>query len=60
MSIATIVIRNARRIAEPRPDSSEELSVVLVPASEIAALIRDGRIDHAVCVAGLLMWLHSR
>jgi 8-oxo-dGTP pyrophosphatase MutT (NUDIX family) len=57
MAITTIVIRNARRIAEPRPDASEELAVVLVPASEIHAMIRDGEIDHAVCVAGLLMWL---
>jgi 8-oxo-dGTP pyrophosphatase MutT (NUDIX family) len=57
MGITTIVIRNARRIAEPRPDASEELAVELVPVQEIPALIRTGRIDHAVCVAGLLWWL---
>ncbi len=60
MAISTVVIRNARRVAEPRPDASEELAVVLVPATEIPALIRDGRIDHAVCVAGLLLWLAGR
>jgi ADP-ribose pyrophosphatase len=60
MSISTVVIRNVRKIAEPRPDASEELAVVLVPAREIPAMIRDGRIDHAVCVAGLLMWLADR
>src|SRR5947209_7662828 len=60
MAITTVVIRNARQIAEPRPDASEELAVVLVPASEVHAMIRDGRIDHAVCVAGLLMWLAGR
>src|SRR6185312_13561327 len=60
MAITTVVIRNARRVAEPRPDASEELAVVLAPASEIADLIRDGAIDHAVCVAGLLMWLAGR
>jgi 8-oxo-dGTP pyrophosphatase MutT (NUDIX family) len=60
MAISTVVIRNARRIAEPRPDASEELAVVLAPASEIHAMIRDGRIDHAVCVAGLLIWLAGR
>jgi len=60
MAITTVVIRNARRIAEPRPDASEELAVVLAPASETHAMIRDGRIDHAVCVAGLLMWLAGR
>jgi 8-oxo-dGTP pyrophosphatase MutT (NUDIX family) len=60
MAISTVVIRNARRVAEPRPDTSEELSVVLAPASEVPAMIRDGRIDHAVCVAGLLIWLATR
>ena len=60
MAITTVVIRNARRIADPRPDDREELSVVLAPASEVSAMIRDGRIDHAVCVAGLLMWLAMR
>jgi ADP-ribose pyrophosphatase len=60
MAITTVVIRNVRRIAEPQPDASEELAVVLVPVSEIPAMIRDGRIDHAVCVAGLLTWLATR
>ena len=31
MAITTVVIRNARRIAEPRPDAGEELAVVLAP-----------------------------
>ena len=57
MGITTIVIRNARRIADPRLDQSEELVVELAPVRDIPAMIRDGRIDHAVCVAGLLWWL---
>jgi 8-oxo-dGTP pyrophosphatase MutT (NUDIX family) len=57
MGITTIVIQNARRIAEPRPDPSEELAVELVPVQEIPAMIRAGRIDHAMIVAGLLSWL---
>jgi 8-oxo-dGTP pyrophosphatase MutT (NUDIX family) len=55
----TIVIANARRVAEPALDHNEELAVELVPARDISALIRDGRIDHALCVAGLLWWLQS-
>ena len=47
-----------RRIAEPRPDHSEELAIELVPVREIPWLIKTGRIDHAVCVAGLLWWLY--
>jgi len=60
MSVTTVVIRNARRVAEPQPDAGEELTIVRVPAIEVPAMIRDGRIDHAVCVAGLLMWLAMR
>jgi 8-oxo-dGTP pyrophosphatase MutT (NUDIX family) len=53
----TIVIRNARKVAEPKLDHTEELAVELVPAGDVMALIRDGRIDHALVVAGLLWWL---
>jgi 8-oxo-dGTP pyrophosphatase MutT (NUDIX family) len=56
--ITTIVIRNARRIAEPRPDPSEELAIELVSIQDIPELIQTGQIDHAVCVAGLLWWLN--
>jgi len=57
MRITTIVVRNARRIAEPQPDQSEELAVELVLIGDIPTLIETGRIDHAACVAGLLWWL---
>ena len=57
MRIATVLVQGARPIAEPQPDRSEELDVVLVPVAEIPGLIATGRIDHAVCVAGLLWWL---
>jgi ADP-ribose pyrophosphatase len=57
MRISTVVIRNARLIAEPRPDQNEELVVEIVPHDDIPALIQNGRIDHGVCVAGLLWWL---
>jgi 8-oxo-dGTP pyrophosphatase MutT (NUDIX family) len=55
--ISTIVIRNVRRVAEPDPDHNEELVLERVPASEIPRLIREGRVDHALVVAGLLLWL---
>jgi len=57
MEISTIVIRNARRVAEPDPDENEELVVELAPVDAVPTMVRDGRIDHAVCVAGLLWWL---
>jgi 8-oxo-dGTP pyrophosphatase MutT (NUDIX family) len=55
--ISTVVIRNVRKVAEPDPDHNEELVLELVPAREIPRLIREGRIDHALVVAGLLWWL---
>ncbi|WP_165066642.1 NUDIX hydrolase [Paludisphaera rhizosphaerae] len=53
----TIVIRNARKVAEPKLDHTEELTVERVPIGEILGLIRRGEIDHALVVAGLLWWL---
>jgi ADP-ribose pyrophosphatase len=55
--ISTIVVRNVRRIAEPRPDQTEELTTELVPVSQIRSIIKQGHIEHGVCVAGLLWWL---
>jgi ADP-ribose pyrophosphatase len=57
MRISTIVIRNARPITEPHLDPSEELAIELVPVKDVPLLITSGRIDHGVCVAGLLWWL---
>ncbi|MDG3006922.1 NUDIX hydrolase [Paludisphaera mucosa] len=53
----TIVIRNARKVAEPKLDHTEELTVEKVPARDVLGLIRQGRVDHALVVAGLLWWL---
>jgi 8-oxo-dGTP pyrophosphatase MutT (NUDIX family) len=60
MRITTIVVENARRVAEPHLDPSEELAIELVPVAKIPGLIKTGQIDHAVCVAGLLWWLYLR
>src|SRR5690606_13386742 len=53
----TILITNARRVAEPTLDHNEEVSLELVPADRIPALIRDGQIDHSLAVCSLLWWL---
>lgn len=57
MSTTTIITRNARRVANPSPEKSEELLLELVPVADIPALIKSGRIEHAACIAGLLWWL---
>lgn len=53
----TVLIGNVRRVAEPALDPMEELDVELVPVAAIRPMIRDGRIDHSLVVAGLLWWL---
>lgn len=53
----TIVIRNARKVAEPKLDHTEELTVERVPIGEVLGLIHRGDVDHALVVAGLLWWL---
>ncbi len=57
--ITTVLITNAVRTAEPAPDAGEEVHVELVPAGQVPWLIRGGRIDHALAVQGLLLWLAS-
>lgn len=56
----TILITNARKVAEAALDHSEEVSVVLAPADQVPAMIHDGRIDHSLAVCSLLWWLASR
>ena len=57
--ITTIVIDNARKVAEPALDHGEEVLVELYDESEIPSLVRDGRVDHALAVLGLQAWLLS-
>jgi 8-oxo-dGTP pyrophosphatase MutT (NUDIX family) len=58
--ISTVIVRNVRRTVEPDPDEHEELVVDRVPAGDIPRLIVEGKIDHALVVAGLLWWLGAR
>ncbi len=58
--ISTIVIRNVRPVAQPRFDQHEELTLEQAPARDIPRLIREGRISHALVVAGLLWWLGTK
>ncbi len=55
--ITTILIENAKRSREPKPDDSEELTIELYDADAIPAMIRSGAIEHALAVGGLLSWL---
>lgn len=57
--IATVVITNCRLLADPKLDPNEEVTVELAPVASIPRMIRDGRIDHALAVMGLLWWLST-
>ena len=39
------------------PEQTEELTVELISVPMIQSLIKQGEIEHGVCVAGLLWWL---
>lgn len=53
----TFLARNAVRTGDPTFDTTEEAEVVLVPLEDIARLVRDGRISHALVVAAFY-WHH--
>ncbi len=55
--ITTIAIANARKVVEPALDHGEEVEIELVEADVIPSMIRDGRIDHALCVLWPLLQL---
>lgn len=53
----TFLASNARRVAEPSPDGNEEIRVVLERIADVPALLRSGRVEHALVVAALLWWM---
>ncbi len=53
----TILIEDARPVTATTFDEHEELTLDLVPESEIPSMIEDGRLDHALIVQGLLAWM---
>jgi ADP-ribose pyrophosphatase len=52
----TYLALGARRVADQRPDGTEELDVVTVPLAEVPALVRGGAIRHALVLAAF-HWL---
>jgi len=44
----TYLVKDARKIGEPCLDANEDIEVVLVPLTEIPALIANGAINHAL------------
>ena len=55
----TFLAENARRMGDLRPDETEDIRVVLYPRLEVPRLLREGKITHALVVAGLYWYLAS-
>lgn len=55
--LTTVLITNAHRAGDPRPDVGEEVSVQLFGRAEVAEMVATGRIDHALANLALLTWL---
>jgi ADP-ribose pyrophosphatase len=47
----TFLARGCRKVGEPSPDGTEDLRVETVPEADVPALVRDGRIRHALVLA---------
>jgi ADP-ribose pyrophosphatase len=47
----TFLARNARKVAEPRPDPDESFEIVTIALDEVPALVREGAVTHALVVA---------
>ena len=55
--MTTLLITNARLVANPAPDAHEEVEIGLFSREEVAIRVRTGRIDHALAYLALLTWL---
>ncbi len=47
---STCLIRDCRRVAEPRPEEGEEIEVIVRPIADIPDLIAAGAIDHSLVI----------
>lgn len=54
----TCLATGCRRVGDLQ-DPGEDLEVVLVPVSEVDALVRRAEIDHALVLAALSLWRAS-
>jgi ADP-ribose pyrophosphatase len=50
----TVVVRGCRLVGAPEPDPNEEIVVSTASLDEVHAMLRDGRIHHALVVAAFL------
>lgn len=56
----TFLAENAHRVEDPRPDETEEIHVILTPVEEVPRLLEEGKITHALVIAGLLRYFQRK
>ena len=47
----TVLVRGVRRVADPAPETHEEIGVRLAPLAQVSSLVATGLIHHALVVA---------
>ena len=52
----TVLVENARRVAEPTQDDMEDIEVLIVPREKVESLVADGSIDHGLVLNGLMFF----
>ena len=57
--VFTVLVKNARKVAETQFDHGEDIAVHLVPLAEIPTLIRQGKIVHSLVLLAFY-WLKLR
>ena len=52
----TYLATGCRLVGDLQQDAGEDIEVVTVPAAQVDALVREGRIQHALVLAALQLW----
>lgn len=47
----TFLAKDVKRVGDPQPDGDEAFEIVVIPLAEVAGLIRDGAITHALVIS---------
>jgi len=56
----TFLAQDIKKIAEPTPDQTEDIEVVLIPLANIPKLILKGKIDHAMVITAFCHYFLRR
>lgn len=52
----TVLVENARQIAQPQQDDLEDIDILILPRAEVDALVTGGEISHGLVLNGLMFF----